>query len=85
MQFPNEVLELEVLETARKIFGKKLRDARQAKRLTQGQVGKLIGRSLNSVAMIERGEQSPEWDAIEAIFLKLGQPPAFYFSPEMPP
>jgi transcriptional regulator with XRE-family HTH domain len=85
MHFPNELIQLDTLETARKLFGRRLRTAREAKELTQKDVGKLIGRAPNTVAMIERGEQAPEWDALEAIFEKLGEPPAYYFSEERAP
>lgn len=85
MKLTNELIELEILESALKLFGQKLRAARVAQNLTQVQVGTLIGRAGNTVAMIERGEQPPGFDAMEAIFANLGQPPAYYFSEDRPP
>jgi len=85
MQFPNELIQLETLENARKLFGQRLRAAREAKNITQKELGALAKRAGNTIAMIERGEQAPEWDAMEAIFAKLGEPPAYYFSEERPP
>lgn len=83
MNFTNELIQLSTLENALKVFGAKLRKARKTLELTQEDVGRLIGRAGNTVALIERGIQPPGWEAIEAIFSKLGQPPNYYFSPDI--
>lgn len=96
MQFTNEVLQLEAMENERspqeirseaelRNFGTKLRANREAKDLSRDAAGKLVGRSGHTIYMIENGEQAPEWDALVAIFDKLGEPPAYYFGEERKP
>ena len=56
-------------------FGKQLRELRQACRLMQAQVAKLVGRSSNTVARWERGERTPDVLVQEAVLARLRELP----------
>jgi len=57
----------------RKAFGADLRLARSKARLTQAEVGSLVGRHANTVAQWERGEQLPEPLVQEAVLARLSR------------
>lgn len=50
----------------------RMRDARQAKHLTQGEVAKRAGISENHYAQIERGEKNPSLSTFDSILDAIG-------------
>lgn len=63
----------------RKVVGASIRRHRTAKGLTQAQLAEAIGRSVDLLSRIERGESAPSFETIEALFQKLGVTPAELF------
>ncbi len=57
---------------ARLAFGKKVRNAREQKGLTQAEVAEKAGVNTNYYACIERGEVNPSLEKIQAIAKALG-------------
>jgi DNA-binding XRE family transcriptional regulator len=53
-------------------FGAALRREREAKGLTQKQLGEASGLHPNTVAKLERGDQEPAWPAVLALAAALG-------------
>ena len=47
-----------------KAFGKRLREYRLARHLTQEQLGELVGVSYQHIGMLERGKRSPSMEAL---------------------
>lgn len=64
-----------------KRFGARLREARQAKGMTQVQLGEAAGSSEEWVRRLERGEGSPSFDKIEALGTALGVDAVEFFQP----
>lgn len=54
-----------------KILGNNIRQAREAKKLSQEELGFKIGSARNYIGCIERGEKSPSLDVIFDIALAL--------------
>lgn len=52
---------------AKKAFGVRVKEAREALELTQAQVAKKAGMTVNYFAMIERGEVNPSFEKIKSI------------------
>jgi len=52
-------------------FGRKLREIREKRRLSQDEIAKLIGISITYYAGIERGEENPTFAVLERIFKTL--------------
>ncbi|MCP5265725.1 MAG: ImmA/IrrE family metallo-endopeptidase [Burkholderiaceae bacterium] len=59
----------------------RLRQARQARGLTQVALGKLIGRSSGTVSKWEKGDQAPESDALARLASQLALPIAWFLKP----
>lgn len=57
---------------AKKAFGERVKEAREALELTQVQVAKKAGMTVNYFAMIERGEVNPSFEKIKSIAKVLG-------------
>jgi transcriptional regulator with XRE-family HTH domain len=57
-----------------KMFGSKLRELRESKGLSQPQLARLSGLSQVGISHWERGERSPNWDAVLALCKALGVP-----------
>lgn len=53
-------------------LGKKMKEARDKKKLTQEQVAKMVGLNTNYYAVIERGEVLTSLENLEKIFKALG-------------
>lgn len=68
------------MEDAKRLFGRKLKEAREARGYTQKALGALIGIDPNSLARLERGEQGARWRVMEKIFEVIDEPPTYYFS-----
>ena len=56
-----------VNDASKKDFGKKLRNAREEKKLTQADVAKMAGINTNYYACIERGEVNPSFEKLQEI------------------
>jgi transcriptional regulator with XRE-family HTH domain len=59
-------------EVRAKIVGKKLRELREARGLTQPQVGELVGRSKQNIQQIEAGVREPGVDTLDAVAQAVG-------------
>lgn len=58
----------------KEIFARNVRRIRNARGLTQDELGDASGLTRNYIGMIERAETSPTLDAIDAICQALGRP-----------
>ncbi len=54
-------------EKARKELGEKLRQAREAAKMTQQEVATAAGVHVNFYARVERGEENPSFDKLRSI------------------
>jgi len=61
-------------ERARKALGEKLRKAREAAKLTQQEVATAADVHVNFYARIERGEENPSFEKLQAIMKALNIP-----------
>ncbi len=55
------------MSNLQKKFGKRLRYLRRDRDITQEQLAELIGRTVNFVGMLERGESSPTFETLEKL------------------
>jgi Zn-dependent peptidase ImmA (M78 family)/transcriptional regulator with XRE-family HTH domain len=62
----------------RRLIPHRLRDARKAKRMTQGRLGEIIGVTRQAISAYESGEKSPDSETFTHIVDALEQPPAFF-------
>jgi transcriptional regulator with XRE-family HTH domain len=53
-------------------FGRRLREVREGKGLTQQQLADAAGTHVNTVARLERGEQEPAWPLVLKFAKSLG-------------
>ena len=53
-------------------FGPRLKELREKAGLTQKEVGEKVGVSTNTVARLERGENTPSWPTVVALAQALG-------------
>jgi Zn-dependent peptidase ImmA (M78 family)/DNA-binding XRE family transcriptional regulator len=58
--------------------GKRIRQARELRRLTQGELARLIGKSQAAVAHAERGFKEPSADLVSAVALQTRFPISFF-------
>ena len=68
----------------RLLIPSRLRDARKVARLSQGDLGDLVGVSRQSVSAYERGDKKPEPATFERIAATLGQRVSFFTSADRP-
>ena len=54
------------------VIGERVRNARRGKKLTQVQLGRLVGYSMNGIAKIERGESDPKFSVLNKLAEVLG-------------
>lgn len=54
-------------QKVREQLGRKLRDAREKKKLTQSEIAKLASIQTNYYARIERGEENPSFEVLHSI------------------
>ncbi len=68
------------------LFGKRLRQLRDEKGITQEQLGEAAGLTPQQVSAIERGKHGPQFDHLEKMAQKLQEPvwQLFYFEPGDP-
>jgi transcriptional regulator with XRE-family HTH domain len=59
-------------EKVRKELGEKLRQAREAAKLTQQEVATAAGVHVNFYARVERGEENPSFEKLRSIMQALG-------------
>lgn len=55
-----------------KAFGKRLREYRLARHLTQEQLGELVGVSYQHIGMLECGKRSPSMEMLISLLLRAG-------------
>jgi DNA-binding XRE family transcriptional regulator len=48
-------------------FGKRIRQLRRSRDMTQEQLAELIGRSINFVSLVENGDSAPSFETIEKL------------------
>jgi transcriptional regulator with XRE-family HTH domain len=61
-------------------FGKRLRQIRRARHLTQEEFSELIGISVDFLSLIERGINAPSFETIDKMAEKLGIPVSALFT-----
>src|SRR5688500_10022259 len=62
----------------RRLIPSRLRDARKAKRMTQGRLGEMVGVTRQSISAYEASEKSPDSKTFTRIVDALEQPPSFF-------
>ena len=82
VQFPTPAARAN--QAGRLLIPAKLRDARKVARLSQGDLGELIGVSRQAVSAYERGDKSPEPATFQKISEVLRQPVNFFTNPDSP-
>lgn len=80
----NNVLPFPSAAPGRRLFPSKLRDARKAKRLSQGDLGECVGVTRQSISAYERGEKTPDPDTFTRLASELQQPVAFFTTEDQP-
>lgn len=65
-----------------KLIPSRLRDARKLARLSQGELGDLVGVSRQSISFYEKGDKSPEPDTFQRIKDVLQQPVGYFTNPD---
>lgn len=60
------------MDTPKKDFGKRLKGIREKKKMTQAQVAFKAKITVNYYARVERGEENPTYDTIQALVKALG-------------
>ena len=58
--------------------GKRVRQARELRRLTQGELARLIGKSQAAITHVERGFKEPSVDLVSAVALHTHFPTSFF-------
>ena len=66
--------------SARLLAPSKLRDARKVMRLSQEELGVMVGVTRQSISAYERGDKVPEWPIFQKISKCLGQPVSYFTS-----
>lgn len=82
LQFPTPAARAQ--QAGRLLIPSKLRDARKVARLSQGDLGDLVGVSRQAVSAYERGDKSPEPATFQKIADVLKQPVSFFTSADRP-
>jgi Zn-dependent peptidase ImmA (M78 family)/transcriptional regulator with XRE-family HTH domain len=81
VNFPTAVVRNRV---APRLVPGRLRDARKAMRLSQPQLGELVGVTRQSISAYEAGQKVPESPTFERLVTVLGQPPSFFTTEDKP-
>ena len=68
------------MATLRKKFGRKLRQARVQRRLTQEKFAEAVGISVDFLSLVERGVNAPSFENLEKIAKRLRVPVAELFT-----
>lgn len=66
------MLELVAKERKPTVFGRRLRELREARGLSLPKLGELTGIAFQTIAKYERGENLPNWKAVEKLADALG-------------
>jgi Zn-dependent peptidase ImmA (M78 family)/DNA-binding XRE family transcriptional regulator len=82
VQFPTPAARAN--QAGRLLIPSRLRDARKVARLSQGDLGELVGVSRQAVSAYERGDKSPEPSTFQKISEVLDQPVIFFTNPDGP-
>lgn len=67
------------VSTLRKQFGKKIRQIRKRRAMTQEQFAELLDISVDFLSLVERGLNAPSFESIEAFSITLGIPVRDFF------
>lgn len=85
---PDNIVEFPIAARAsaagRRLIPSRLQDARRALRLTQTDLAEQIGVTRQAISAYERGDKSPESETFQKIGEALGQPAAFFTTPDAP-
>jgi DNA-binding XRE family transcriptional regulator len=65
-----------VAAAGRQLIGRRIRQLREAARMTQGELAAMAGIGRVTLVRIERGEQSPRYETLVALARAMGQPVA---------
>ena len=76
LSFPNQ--------PALRLIPSRLRDARKAARLTQGDLGERVGVTRQAISAYERGDKTPEAATFRKLTEALAQPASFFTSEDRP-
>lgn len=68
------------MATLRKQFGKRLREIRQDRGLSQEELAEILDCSVDFLSMVERGISAPSFDTLEKISKKLKIPVSVLFA-----
>lgn len=55
------------VSTLRELFGKRLRQIRRNRNITQEKLAEAIGTSVEFISLMERGHNAPSFDTLEAL------------------
>lgn len=85
---PDNIIEFPTAARAatagRRLIPSRLQDARRALRLTQTDLAEQVGVTRQAVSAYERGDKAPEAETFQKISEALGQPAAFFTTPDAP-
>ncbi len=65
----------------KQIVGRRLRQIRRSRDLTQEQLAELVGLSANFISLIENGDAAPSFATIEKLAQALNVEPTDFFQP----
>ena len=71
-------------QAVRRLNTGRLRAARKAARMSQGELGDAIGVSRQAVSTYERGDKSPDPETFDKIAITLKQPPRYFLVQDLP-
>lgn len=71
-------------QAGRRLIPGRLRGARKAARMSQGELGDLVGVTRQSVSAYERGDKSPDPDTFERMATALDQPANYFLVEDRP-
>ena len=81
VQFPNAA---RGSQAGRLLIPSKLKDARKVMRLSQKELGDLVGVTRQSISAYELSDKTPEWPTFQKLSEVLGQPIAYFTSEDGP-
>jgi len=81
VQFPGAA---RASQAGRFLIPTKLRDARKVARLSQGELGEIVGVTRQSISAYERGDKTPEPTTFQKLSDALGQPVVYFTSEDRP-
>jgi transcriptional regulator with XRE-family HTH domain len=70
--------------TLRQKFGRRLREIRAQRRMTQEQFAEMLGVSVDFLSLIERGRNAPSFETLDTMAKRLRMPVADLFTFQAP-